>query len=353
MRILLIGACGFVGSSLVRHWKEADPAVEIVGIDNFLRSGSERNRESLAEMGVTLRHGDVRQRGDLDIQGDFDWVIDAAANPSVLAGIGGGESSRTLIDHNLMGTINLLEFCRERSAGFILLSTSRVYSVPPLARMPVEVVGKRFAPDGEPNIEGFTLEGVGEGFSTEPPCSLYGSSKRASEQLALEYAAVFGFPVWINRCGVLAGAGQFGKADQGIFAFWLHSWKENKPLSYIGFDGLGHQVRDCLHPRDLANLLAKQLRETGRDKPRIVNVSGGIQSALSLAQLSKWCAERWETREIPSDPNRRKFDLPWIVLDHQLATESWDWNPEIDVTTILSEIAAFADRQQDWIGFSR
>ena len=36
--------------------------------------------------------------------------------------------------------------------------------------------------------------------------------------LILEYGECFGFPVWINRCGVLAGAGQFGKADQGIFS---------------------------------------------------------------------------------------------------------------------------------------
>ena len=48
--------------------------------------------------------------------------------------------------------------------------------------------------------------------------SLYGATKLASEQLALEYGSTYGFPVWINRCGVLAGAGQFGRADQGIFA---------------------------------------------------------------------------------------------------------------------------------------
>ena len=41
------------------------------------------------------------------------------------------------------------------------------------------------------------------------------------------------------------------RADQGIFSFWIRSWKEKKPLKYIGFDGRGSQVRDCLHPRDL------------------------------------------------------------------------------------------------------
>ena len=41
--------------------------------------------------------------------------------------------------------------------------------------------------------------------------------KLASEALALEYHHSFSFPVWINRCGVIAGAGQFGTAEQGIF----------------------------------------------------------------------------------------------------------------------------------------
>ncbi|MGA2137403.1 MAG: hypothetical protein ABSH14_00930 [Verrucomicrobiia bacterium] len=27
----------------------------------------------------------------------------------------------------------------------------------------------------------------------------------------------------VKKCGVLAGAGQFGKPDQGIFSFWIHS----------------------------------------------------------------------------------------------------------------------------------
>ena len=42
------------------------------------------------------------------------------------------------------------------------------------------------------------------------------STKLAAETVALEYGEAFGFPVWIDRCGVLAGAGQFGRADQGV-----------------------------------------------------------------------------------------------------------------------------------------
>ena len=65
-------------------------------------------------------------------------MIDCAANPSVLAGVDGQISSRQLMEHNLVGTINLLEYCKKYKAGLILLSTSRVYSANKLSNITKE-----------------------------------------------------------------------------------------------------------------------------------------------------------------------------------------------------------------------
>lgn len=297
-----------------------------------------------------MTHGDTRCPEDLAAIGAVDWVIDAAANASVLAGLEDA-GSRGLVNSNLMGTINQLEHCKQHQAGFILLSTSRVYSVPPLAELAVQEAGGAYGPVADRCPSHVSSQGISEEFSTAAPVSLYGASKLASEVMALEYHHAFEFPVWINRCGVMAGAGQFGKADQGIFSFWLHSWKEGRPLKYIGFDGTGYQVRDCLHPRDLASLVVQQCR-SGSDQPRIVNVSGGAGSAISLRQLSDWCGQRWGTHEVVASQGVRPYDLPWIVLDSRLAGECWDWSPQMATDQILEEIAQFADTQDDWIGFS-
>lgn len=354
-RILITGICGFVGSEIATCLRQAVAAddLQIIGLDNLSRNGSWRNRERLEDYDLTVLHGDLRCSTDLDAVGPVDWVIDAAANPSVLAGVDGRSSSRQLVDYNLNGTVNLLEFCRQHSAGFVLLSTSRVYSIPPLARLSVKAVNGAFRPVSGQPIAGLTEQGIAEGFSTAAPVSLYGATKLASEQLALEYGLAFDFPVWINRCGVMAGAGQFGKADQGIFAFWLHSWKEQRPLKYIGFDGQGHQVRDCLHPRDLVPLLQKQMSCEDRTRPSVVNVSGGLDSARSLSQLSDWCRNRWGDNAVSSDANPRPFDLPWIVLDSSLARDTWNWQPETSTEQILTEIADFAETQPNWIHFSK
>jgi CDP-paratose 2-epimerase len=353
MKILITGICGFVGSTLARALLESAENLQVTGLDNFIRPGSELNRRELARLGVKVFHADVRNAADFETLPAADFVIDAAANPSVLAGVDGQTSSRQLLEHNLWGTVNLLEYCKARRAGLILLSTSRVYSVPPLAALPVEVHQNAFRPvPGGRLPEGLTVAGVSEAFSTAPPISLYGSSKLASEAVALEYGETFDFPVWINRCGVLAGAGQFGKADQGIFSFWINSHLRRRPLKYIGFDGQGHQVRDCLHPRDLVPALLAQMKFGGNDRPRIANFSGGAANAMSLAQLTGWCDTRFGKHAVAGDANPRPFDIPWMVLDSALAEKTWNWSPQTSLPHVLEEIARHAEQHPDWLEIS-
>jgi|688.fasta_scaffold03596_4 CDP-paratose 2-epimerase len=98
---------------------------------------------------------------------------------------------------------------------------------------------------------------------------------------------------------------------------------------YIGFDGQGHQVSDCLHPRDLA---------------RLANVSGGAASATLLQQLSQWCADRWGARTVAHQPEPRTYRLP--------CSTTWNWQPQIGTTAILEEIATFAEANPNWIALS-
>ena len=356
MRLLITGICGFVGSALAKALLAHHANLEIVGIDNFIRPGSETNRDSLKALGIKILHGDIRSTSDLESIPPIDAVIDAAANPSVLAGVDGKTSSRQLIEHNLLGTINLLELCKAHSAAFVLLSTSRVYSIPPLASLPMTICDGAFVPDIDqaPFPLGLSKGGVGEPFSTQSPVSLYGSTKLASEILGLEYGETFGFQVFINRCGVMAGAGQFGRPDQGIFAYWINSHLRRRPLGYIGFDGQGHQVRDCLHPRDLVPLVLNQILSSQKipTADRIINLSGGAESAMSLRQLTSWCDERFVRHEVVSKPENRPFDIPWLVLDSTKAKTLWNWHPETSRNQILEEIAQHAEANPDWLDLS-
>jgi CDP-paratose 2-epimerase len=349
VRILITGICGFVGSTLVRGLCEGWPEWEILGLDNLVRAGSERNRGILRERGVKLYHGDVRNPSDLETLPRCDWIIEAAASPSVLAGVDGKTSSRQLIEHNLVGTFNMLELQKHWRCGFTILSTSRVYSIRSLAAVPVEVQGDRFVPRLDECVPGFSSSGIAETFSTDPPLSLYGASKRASELLACEYAESYDLPVSILRCGVLAGAGQFGKIDQGIFSFWIHSWCRKRPLKYIGFNGTGCQVRDCLHARDLVPLVTQQITTPRSDVPRVLNVGGGVTHSASLRQLSAWCAERFGPHSVMAETKDRPFDVPWLVLDSSRAAQIWGWEPRTSLETTWTEIAEHAEHDPHWL----
>jgi CDP-paratose 2-epimerase len=350
MKILISGVCGFVGSSIAHGLLDNVAGREIIGVDNLSRPGSQLNVAPLRKRGVVVRHADIRLPSDLESIPTVDWIIDAAASASVLAGVDGTTTSRQLIEHNLYTTVNLLEVAKRSRAGFTLLSTSRVYSVKSLSEIPVVVENSAFAPDlAVPLPAGVSAGGITERFSTASPVSLYGASKLASESVALEYGEAFDFPVWVNRCGVLAGAGQFGRADQGIFSFWINAYLRRQPLKFIGFDGAGHQVRDCFHPRDLLPLLEKQFATEGSNKPRLVNLGGGPRNAMSLAQLSKWCEARFGPRPIASELTPRPFDVPWLVMDAGLAEKNWDWRPRMKLEEILEEIARHAEAHPDWL----
>ncbi len=118
MKIFITGICGFVGSTLAKELVTHFPGCEVFGVDNFVRSGSWLNKPILEGMGIKVYYGDIRQESDLATMPKADWLIDAAAHPSVLAGVDGKTSSAQLVQFNLAGTINLLEYCKKAPGWF-------------------------------------------------------------------------------------------------------------------------------------------------------------------------------------------------------------------------------------------
>lgn len=92
MRILITGICGFVGSTLARGLVAAGH--QVTGFDNFIRPGSETNTAPLEKLGIQVLTADLRDGAAVDALPAADFVVDAAANPSVLAGVDGKTSSR-------------------------------------------------------------------------------------------------------------------------------------------------------------------------------------------------------------------------------------------------------------------
>jgi len=341
MRLLITGGAGFVGSALARHFRQQSPHNDIVILDNLRRRGSEHNLAELVAQGVTFAHGDVRNPADLDaLEGRFDVLIEASAEPSVLAGIGG--SPRYVLDTNLLGAMNCLEFARSRCGGLVFLSSSRVYSIAPLSQLPLETLPTRLEFQKGGTAAGASAAGIAEQFATDSQRSYYGASKLAAELLCQEYAAHAGLPVVINRCGVIAGPGQFGKTDQGVFTLWVARHHFARPLKYTGFGGKGLQVRDLLHPDDLCDLVGLQLQSWDKVSGQIFNVGGGRAGSVSLQEFTSLCRDA-TGREAPitEDPAANAVDIPWYVSDHAKITRLLGWSPRRGPKQIVEDIATW------------
>lgn len=339
MRILITGGAGFVGGSLARSFLREPGRNSVVLLDNLRRRGSEWNLSGLLAAGAQFIHGDVRNPSDLDaLEGTFDVLIEASAEPSVHAGMGG--SPRYVLDTNLTGALNCLEFARERCGGVVFLSSSRIYSLAPLRALPLAETATRLEfQERVPALAGATLAGISEEFACNGPRSYYGASKLAAEMLCQEYAEHAKLPVVINRCGVIAGPGQFGKTDQGVFTLWVARHCNGRPLKYTGFGGKGLQVRDLLHPDDLSDLVQRQIESWEQVAGRTFNVGGGRAGAVSLREFTRIC-QQVTGREvaIEEDPTTSPVDVPWYISDHKQVSALLGWVPRRTPDIIVGDI---------------
>lgn len=336
-RILITGGAGFVGANLAVSLAARNPGREIVAFDNLRRRGSELNLPRLREAGVTFVHGDVRQASDLLEVDPVEAIVECSAEPSVLTGVDGDTSYA--VHTNLIGAYHCLELAKRDGAQFVFLSTSRVYPVDALRSLAYHENSSRLELDPQQPFHGVSAAGISEEFPLAGARTLYGATKLSAELLIAEYAEAFGIKAAIDRCGVIAGPWQMGKVDQGVFTYWMlaHYFKRN--LSYIGFGGSGKQVRDLLHVEDLVELIDDQLARPDHWAGATMNVGGGVDCSLSLAETTELCREITGSEVPVRDAGEdRPGDIPIYISDCSLLNSHTEWRRVRGPGEILADI---------------
>jgi UDP-glucose 4-epimerase len=294
---LVTGGAGFIGSHIVRRL--LDDGRRVTVIDN-LSTGS---RDNLAEVldRITFVEGDIRNPSDCDraCKG-VDAIFHLAALPSVPRSI---KDPVACNDHNVNGTIQLLEAARRAGARRVVFSSSS------------SVYGDT---DVLPKVE-----------TMEPLCrSPYATAKLAGEQYVLAYArAGLMEGVALRYFNVFGPRQSPGSAYAAVIPLFLDAARSGGTATVFGD---GEQTRDFTYIDNVvaANMLAAY-GPTERVNGWVVNAGAG--SRISLNELLS-LVER-----ITGRPVNREYAPPRAgdVRDSQASLERASkvlgYQPTVDV----------------------
>ena len=327
MKILITGGCGFVGSNIAIYLKKKYKNAQISTLDNLIRKGSRLNKNRLKHYRIKNYNFSIENYNKFKSLTKFNLIIDCCAEPAIEASR--KEPSR-VFNTNLIGTFNILKKCINDKTNIIFLSSSRVYSINKLKNLiksnkilnPLKIQKK-----------------INENFSIDSVSSLYGFTKFASEKLIMEMFFKTNLKYIINRFGVIAGPWQFGKQDQGFVPLWVARHLFKKKLSYIGFGGNGHQVRDILHIDDVCNIVHLQIKKLKNINNEIFNIGGGPRNSISLFNLTQKCKKLTKNIiKIKKISKTSDFDIPYYVTDNKKIKKFYKWQPSKSIDKILNDI---------------
>ncbi|MDI6740607.1 MAG: NAD-dependent epimerase/dehydratase family protein [Candidatus Edwardsbacteria bacterium] len=303
-RVVITGACGFIGTCLSKLLMADD--VEVIGIDNLSRPGSELNAAELNDGPFQLHRLDVSHPAkvfDLFARiGQADAVFHLAAQTAVTTSY---QNRQKDFWDNAVASFNVIEAVKQYSpdAYCLYASTNKVFG----------------------HIE------VNRPVSMQQPLAPYtpyGVSKAVGELYFTEYGRrELGLSTCSLRQSCIYGHHQFGVEDQGWMAWFAIANLLGRPITIYGD---GAQVRDLLFIDDLIDLYREcwLRRVTG-----VYPVGGGATNAISLTQGLALIADITgkQFTEVKREANR-PGDQPYFVADLAWAGQlGLQWKPKTNV----------------------
>lgn len=316
MNVLVTGCAGFIGWKVSEHLLAAGHSV--VGVDNLNEAYDPRlKRWRLSglegQRGFSFHYADVCDRAAMKrifrLDGPFEAVINLAARAGVRPSV---ENPWVYVETNTIGTLNLLELCRETGVPkFVLASTSSLY-------------GENERPFREDQ-------------PTDRPLSPYAASKKAAEALCYTYHHLHGLDVTVLRYFTVYGPA--GRPDMSIFRFirWI---AEGEPLVLYGD---GSQERDFTFVDDIARGTILALRPVGYE---IINL--GSDRPVSLRQVIALVEGFLGKAAKVTYHSRHPADVPATWADISKARRLLGWEPRTTLEDGLQRAVQWYLENQNW-----
>jgi UDP-glucuronate 4-epimerase len=309
-RVLVTGAAGFIGSTLVDRLLAEGR--EVAGLDNFdpfyaEAEKRENLRGALAAPRFRLERADVRDAGAaarLCAAGRFDAIVHLAALAGVRPSL---ERPAAYADVNVNGTAVLLEAAvRHGAPRFVFASSSSVYGE------------RRDGPFRETD-------------RVDHPVSPYAATKKAGELLAHTFHHVHGLAVTCVRFFTAYGPRQ--RPDLAIRKF-AELIRRGEPLPVYGD---GSALRDFTYVDDVVDGLVRAIdTDLGY---AVLNFGAGRK--ISVAEMVKQLeAALGRSARVDYQP-RQPGDVPRTWADITAAREALGYDPKVGFEEGIARFVAW------------
>jgi len=327
MKVLLTGCAGFIGARVAELL--LDQGHTVIGVDNLNESYDVRLKhwrlDHLSNRARWSFHqADIADRAPL-----FELLesagrngpsqsgpqpFDAVANLAARAGVRQSVlDPASYLRTNIVGTLNLLDFCRERAVGkFVQASTSSLY--------------------GANNPCPFS-----EDANTDRPLSPYAASKKGAEALAFSYHHLHGLDVTVLRYFTVYGPA--GRPDMSLFR--LVQWiSEGRPVKVFGD---GTQSRDFTYVDDIARGTVAGLTRLGYE---IINLgsNGPFKLNEAIALVEQATSHKANIVYCARDPS----DVRATWANIEKASRLLNWQPQVGFATGIENLVRWYRDNRAW-----
>ena len=228
-KILVTGGAGFIGSNLCRKLLQANPANEVICLDNFF-TGSKQNIEQLLdnEKFKLLEH-DVIDPLPADFVVDEIYNLACPASPLRYQ-----KDPVYTTKTSVLGIINMLDLAKRSNAKLLQTSTSEVYG----------------EPEVHPQVENYRGNVNPIGIR-----SCYDEGKRCAESLLFDYHRMYGVKIKVIRIFNTYGP-YMDPCDGRVISNFIMQALQDKDITIYGD---GSQTRSFCYIDDLLNGMMKMM----------------------------------------------------------------------------------------------
>ena len=322
-RYLVTGAAGFIG------WKVCEFLLleghTVVGVDNLndaydVRLKHWRLDQLRSNPNFCFHHLDICDREGLrqvfvqyapaaSAAVPFAAVVNLAARAGVRQSV---ENPWVYFETNVIGTLNLLELCRQFEVSkFVAASSSSVY--------------------GKDNPMPYR-----EDADTDHPMSPYAASKKSTEALCYSYHALHGIDISLLRYFTVYGPA--GRPD--MMPFRMVRWMvENCPITVYG-DG-----RQCAISR---TSMTSQRNDRCFAPLGLRNHQLGLGPAVVLLDALRLVEELTGQTAVVEFKPAHSADVPATWADIKKAHDLLAWQPQTSIEQGLVELIAWYQNNRSW-----